>query len=185
MEKKGAINQYMPYAGGELRYSEQAKGHLYVPNRRPPGDPVFTINLAAGVTPFIRHFGGKEYASQCYRLTAAPVVTYANYRPHSTKFNTLDEWSQEHVLNGGLLCDPLDEAIAHQLGQDPVEPGWEYEQFQAWCLSYYGRRLPPAPTPKGKTDGQRPQEARDEAGRAAEAQAGEEAKPGPADGPQP
>ena len=151
MEAKGAINQYMPHATGRLRPNPRGPGMYLERAAQPPGKPVFTINLAAGTTPFVRHFDGREYASQFYRLTAVPVVTHANYRPTREEFDALDEWSQDHVLNGGLLCAPLDEAIRKQLPGDRRGPETEYEQFQAWCLEYYGRRRPPLEAPqKGK-----------------------------------
>ena len=128
MEARGAVNQYMPYYRKQM-----ADGS--------PAGPVFTVNLAAGVTPFVRHFNGIEYTSQCYRITAQPItVTHGNYRPGPERFKTLDEFAQDHVLNGGLLCEELAVAQNRQIPNDPVEHTWESEQFQAWCLEIYGRR---------------------------------------------
>jgi hypothetical protein len=127
VERKGQVNQYNPYSGvsGPLR---------------------FTLNLAHGTTPFITFFDSKEYASNVYRLTHVPVVTHVWYRPGVEAFKELDHWTQDHVLNGGLLFGELNKA--QTLADDPVVPEWQYEQFQEWCLAYYGRRLPPMEKPK-------------------------------------
>lgn len=125
MEKRGQINAYQPYKW--------------------QGKPVFTINLADGVTPFMNFWDGKEYSSSCYRL-AGPVavtVTHGSYRPHRQHFVSVDASMQDHVLNGGLLCDPLALAVDRQLLNDDVDASWDYERFQAWCLEHYGKRRGP------------------------------------------
>jgi hypothetical protein len=150
MEKKGAVNQYVPHTRGEL----VAEGGVTV-LRRPERSaisvfpPVFTVNLAAGTTPFISRFHGREYSSQCYRPTAPPVVTHGWYRPRLAEFDKLEDGSQEHVLNGGLLIAEVLDAAGRQLDADPVGHEWEYERFQAFCLETYGRRLGPLPKPRG------------------------------------
>lgn len=103
-----------------------------------------TINLAVGVTPFIHVWDGHEYASNFYALpprTGKVTVRYGHYRPAREEFGRLERALQDHVLNGGLLCAELHEA--RQLPADPVRRDWDYENLQAWCLGYYGRRLPP------------------------------------------
>lgn len=149
MEAKGAVNQYDVYRegrfaaeGGKTVYKPAPKATLAV------FPPIFTVNLAAGTTPFIRFFEGVKYSSQCYRLTWQPVVvTYANYRPGAEAFKELTEFEQDHVLNGGLLCGKLGEVTT--LKDDPVEPSWDYERFQRWCLGKYGKRRPPMEEPPG------------------------------------
>ncbi len=123
MEAKGRINQYNAYESGLERK--------------------FTINLATGTTPFIKHFDGVEYASQCYRLTQVPVVTHAWYRPTREEFDKLSKWEQDHVLNGGLCFGELTKV--QTLQDDPTEVTTDYETFQEFCLKYYGRRLLPMP----------------------------------------
>jgi hypothetical protein len=130
MERTGQVNQYDPWKVGTGRR------------------PVFTVNLANGTTPFMKSFDGVEFASRCYRLDATIcTVTHAWYRPRAGEFGQLDSWSQDHVLNGGLLLADLNSAAVLQLYPDPVPADWEYEQFQGWCLSFYGKRRPPMPTP--------------------------------------
>lgn len=34
-------------------------------------------------------------------------------------------------------------ATAGQLPNDTVDPSWDYERFQEWCLQTYGKRRPP------------------------------------------
>ena len=134
MERRGQVNQYEPYP----------------PDAETKLKPVFTINLADGVTPFMKLFHGKEFSSQCYRLSAVRcVVTHGWYRPQADYFGYLDEHTQDHVLNGGLCLADLDAAIRFQLPDDPVREDWSYEKFQHWCLSYYGRRRPPLEQPRG------------------------------------
>ncbi len=125
MEKRGQINCY------------EAQGFGCDPKE------IYTINLACGVTPLVHFFGGKEYASMCYRLRKPVLVTvtHANYRPKKQEFDFLDAGAQEHVLNSGLLCAELVVAIKLQYEFDTVELHWDYEKFQKWCLEMYGRRL--------------------------------------------
>ena len=98
------------------------------------------INMSCGVTPFIHFIDGVEYRSEFYRNTLTSIkVEFAHYRPQLSEFMLLSPSVQEHVLNGGLINAPLGDAVP--LRPDPVEENWEYERFQEWCLSYYGRRL--------------------------------------------
>lgn len=122
MEQRGAVNEYRPYKAA--------------------GEPIFVINLSSGVTPFIHFFNGAEYCSGCYRLTRPQSVTVAaaHYRPTKEEFDRLKKDLQDYVLNGGLLCEPLEQA--RPLAGDPVGADWDYERFQEWCKNYYGRRLP-------------------------------------------
>lgn len=149
MEARGAINQYTPHARGIMTPNPNGPGVILRRGDPPAGEPVFTINLAAGTTPFIRAFHDVECASQCYRLSAprSVSVAFANFRPTRAEFDTLNGYVQDHVLNGGLLCLPLAEAVAKQLPDDPVQTDWDYERFQEWCQSYYGRRRPPLESP--------------------------------------
>lgn len=131
MEALGAVNAYAPY--------------------RWRGPALWTVNLAAGVTPFIHLWRGREYVSALYCVgvgTGRLTVTHAHYRPARDEFDALPPDVQDHVLNGGLLLAELREA--RQLPDDPVKEEWPYESFQTWCLAYYGRRLPPLlPARKG------------------------------------
>lgn len=127
MELKGMINQYIPYLG-------KASKTVSV-----KGKSIFTINLANGVTPFIIFFDEVEYASNLYQLTEKPIVSFAWYRPMRVEFDTLSKEMQDHILNGGLLINKLN--LTQQLLVDPVEPDWEFDEFQTWCKEYYGRRL--------------------------------------------
>lgn len=129
MESRGAVNEYVPCD------RDPRVGYTHV----------FTINLAAGVTPFMLTVDGKQYTSFCYRLASrVATVTRAWYRPTASQFASFaNAWLRDHVLNGGLLEAPLTEAMQLQLAGDPVSPDWDYERFQAWCLETYGRRLPP------------------------------------------
>ena len=126
MEQRGQVNCYEPWGwhGGI-------------------GSEVYVINLAAGVTPFMHLFDGREYSSLCYRLRRPVRVTVAqgHYRPRPEEFATLAPDVQEHVLNGGLLSAPLAVATERQLSTDPVEADWDFERFQGWCQKVYGRRL--------------------------------------------
>lgn len=121
MENVGQINCYEPVGFGRK--------------------PVYIINLNTGVTPFIHFFDGHEYRSMCYRLRQPVLVTveFAHYRPMRAEFDLLDKDVQDHVLNAGLLSGKLFDV--RPLTNDPVSSEWEYEQFQEWALSYYGRRL--------------------------------------------
>lgn len=130
METKGQINRYTPYRG--------------------TGRAHFTINLANGTTPFLKHFDGVECNSECYRFevpTQRVRVQYAWYRPTMSEFEFLDRWGQDHVLNGGLLCGELTTAVDRQLPDDPVQADWDYEKFQVWCLETYGKRRGPLESP--------------------------------------
>lgn len=127
MESRGQINCYEPYKG----YHGIAK-------------VFYTINLATGTTPFMKFIDGIECASTCYRLRKPVIVnvTHAWYRPTKEGFDGLEAW-QDHVLNGGLVFDVLDSAIAKQLKDDPVQKEWDYEKFQSFVLNLYGKRLGP------------------------------------------
>lgn len=130
MENRGQVNRYSPYKWD--------------------GPSFYTINLSAGTTPMFLIEGGREYASAWYTLAVDPGVCrihinvrHAWYRPGITEYKAADADTQDHVLNGGLLHRPLVEALGHLIVEDPVETTWAYEQFQAWALKTYGRRLPP------------------------------------------
>lgn len=133
MENRGQVNRYVPY-----KWS---------------GGSICTINLAAGTTPFILFEGGREYCSAVYVLDQfEPLgqklrvkVTLGWYRPGRPEFDAKSKDLQDHVLNGGLLHLPLADAVAHQLAKDPVDPSWEYEQFQQWAEIAFGRRFPSKP----------------------------------------
>lgn len=127
MEQRGRINIYEKYDTSDYE------------------DPVYTINLANGVTPFIAFFAGKEFVSRMYRLHGCTGISVrqAWYRPTQPEFHSLNESAQAHVLNAGLLCAPLVLAVTRQLPDDPVMHEWDYERFQEWCLTAYGRRLRP------------------------------------------
>ena len=129
MEARGQVNCYEPFP-----YKKDGKRF-------------YTINLAAGTTPFVKMFDGIHCQSICYHLRNPPAVTvgHAWYRPRPLYLENLDDESADHVLNGGLLCAELSVAIASQLPEDAVDPKWSYEQFQAFALKTYGRRLPPNP----------------------------------------
>lgn len=125
MEKRGQINTYEPWK----RFGEKE---------------VYTINLTDGVTPFMAFFNGKEFNSLMYRLRKPVLVTvtHAWYRPGLTEFSALTSDVKNHVLNAGLLCAELSEAVTRQIQSDPVRFDWDYKRFQAWCLEVYLQRLP-------------------------------------------
>ncbi len=105
--------------------------------------PIEIINLANGTTPFIHVFEGVEYMSSFYRVRGKTVtVTQGHYRPKKDEFDLMKPDEQEHILNAGLWVGPLYSACWHQLVDDPVQPGWDFEKFQEWALGYYGKRLP-------------------------------------------
>ncbi len=136
MEARGQVNCYEPY-----------KGHHGIKK------VFYTINLAAGTTPFMKMFDGIECNSLCYRLRDPRIVsiTHAWYRPSPTVFKRLDEGWHDHILNGGLHCAELPIAIISQMIDDPVTPDWEYERFQEFLLKMYGkRRRPLSPIEAGK-----------------------------------
>ena len=121
MEARGKVNCYEPVSLGK---------------------DVYVVNLSAGVTPFIRHFNDLEYGSVCYNLRrpVSVTITHANYRPTKEEFDTLDAYSKDHVLNGGLLCAELTKA--RPLPDDPVDPTWSFDRFLAFCETTYGVRRP-------------------------------------------
>ena len=121
MESRGKINCYEPEQPGH--------GMKTV---------FYTINLAVGVTPFMKRFDGIMCQSLCYRLRDPRIVTvrYAWYRPSVTVFRTIPDW-HEQVLSGGLVCDKLDIAIANQMIDDPVKEDWTYEQFKNFVSLTY------------------------------------------------
>lgn len=122
MELKGAINMY-----------EVAEN-----------PPKFTINLAHGVTPFMKSFDGVTRQSAFYRLRPGITiyrVTHAWYRPGREEFDALDKPNQDHVLNGGLLFAPLGEATQKQTPHDRVCEGMATEAFRVFCADFYGRSL--------------------------------------------
>lgn len=130
MESRGRVNCYSTY--------KPLVGSLH--------RNFFTVNLANGVTPFMKVFGGVECASSCYRLlggTSEILVEFAWYRPSREEFEKLDDGVQDHVLNGGLLCDTLEVAVSRQMRDDVVEVATDYERFQAFCLERYGKRRGP------------------------------------------
>lgn len=125
MEKRGQVNCYVKYKG------------------RPGIDPVFfTINLAAGVTPFMAIINGIECNSTMYRFD--PIrrlnITEAWYRPAVAEYNSMPKELQDHILSGGLVHKPIAVAITNSLMSDPVEDSWEHERFQAFVLETYGRK---------------------------------------------
>lgn len=126
MEAKGAINQYVPYKNSRT-------GKIW-----------YSVNLANGVTAFMKMIEGVECNSCCYRLDPRPakiIVTLAWYRPTRAEFDAMiPEW-HHHILNGGLDFGEIGKV--QTMPDDPVECDWEYEKFQEWCLSYYGKRLGP------------------------------------------
>ena len=137
MEKRGAINRYVPY---------NKTDRMRLPC-------VYIINLAHGVTPFIHMFdpadlGRKElttrieYCSDLYRLDVKGniLVTHGHYRPGREEFDKLEISMQEHVLNGGLLCAKLETAIINQLPGDK-DIGDDFQKFQVFCLMTYGKTL--------------------------------------------
>lgn len=130
MELRGQINCYKPHL---RRFSFTTE--------------FFTINLAAGATPFVSFFGDNniECYSEHYNLGSPKRanVQHAWYRPTAEAFAKLEPNVQEHVLNGGLTKATLAEAITLQLPNDTVEQSWDYEQFQTFALKTYGQRLPP------------------------------------------
>ena len=103
----------------------------------------YTLNLATGVTPFVKTIEGLVCQSLCYNLRdpRRMNVQHAWYRPAREEFDELHVEIQDHVLNGGLLLARLGERAG--LKDDPTVHTVEFETFQAWCLEYYGRRLPP------------------------------------------
>lgn len=126
MENIGQVNCYSPYPSGPAT------------KRR------FVVNLSNGTTPFIHVWDGEEYSSSCYSLKGigpALKITRAHYRPCKNEFDALSVEMQDHVLNGGLLDKPIGEA--RPLPDDPVMSDWDYERFQEFALSVYGRRLGP------------------------------------------
>jgi len=142
MEKRGAINRYVPYHRTDrVRYQ-----------------PVFTINLAHGTTPFLHFFempgqskdrGMVECASDCYKLqiTGKVEVTYGHYRPKREEFDKLEPSMQDHVLNGGLLIAKLEVAIINQLEpeKDIGDVDIGFHRFQAFCQFQYGKMKKPEP----------------------------------------
>lgn len=139
MEAKGLVNQYeskpVSKIGPNVGTEKVAMHCMRVEIHR-----VFTLNLAAGTTPFCTFVGGREYFSNFYQVTVSRArVEYVWYRPDRAEFGALGLEVQDHVLNGGLLSAPLGHGT---LADDPTVPEVEYEDFQIWCLSVYGRRLP-------------------------------------------
>ena len=136
MEARGAINRYVPY---------RKTDRLQFPS-------VYTINLAHGVTPFIRFFesgdkssGKIEYCSDIYRLRVSGnvtiTVTHGHYRPKKEEFDKLEASMQDHILNGGLLVAKLEVAIINQLpgNVDISDVNIGYKAFQAFCQAIYGK----------------------------------------------
>jgi hypothetical protein len=119
MEAKGKVNQYVSGKGGQ---------HVH------------TLNLSAGTTPFVAMFDGQEYTSSFYRLTAAPAITirWVWYRPRPEEFAKLDLCVQEHVLCGGLNSGELGKA--RPLEDDPADPKWSLEQWNAFAKKTYGQQ---------------------------------------------
>lgn len=109
------------------------------------GQYVYTINLAAGTTPFIKFFDGNEYRSCCYVLPAVHfknlTIGYGWYRPTKEGFDKLRDDSKDHVLHGGLLESPLADAIDRQLPGDTVTDSMPWEQLQAFFLKVYGVKV--------------------------------------------
>lgn len=130
MEKRGAINCYFE----RIRTAKAFR--------------VYTINLAAGVTSFIKHFNdgdsflGIECHSTFYRLPSPEAfVTHAWYRPTRAELEQLDSSVVGHVGVGGLLCAPLVEALAKQLPGDLVTDVMPFQDVQAFFEKVYGRPL--------------------------------------------
>lgn len=114
MERKGQVNQY----------SSRNEQHHF-----------FTLNLADGVTPFIKYFAHIECFSRHYMLSKAPIITHVWYRPHREVFDKLDKGSQDHIFNGGLIFGKLNEVMT--LHDDPIKHDVDYTLFITWANRYY------------------------------------------------
>lgn len=144
--------------------------YVYRDGTGKPTHIFWTVNLAAGTTPFIQDFQieGELRAlpipakSQVCMLTVRVVTaTHGFYRPGRPEFDQLDEAHKAHVLKGGLLCAPLREAIARQEKTDDLPDLREYARWKAFCERVYsltppvwGEKEPTCPVESSTTSAQ-------------------------------
>ncbi len=116
MDARGKVNCYLPWG-------------WY-------GEPIYTINLSVGITPYMHLIDDKAYTSCSYQLRCPTQITikYGWYRPSLAEYNRLPGDFKEYIRRGGLICGVIEEI--EPLKDDPVEPGWRYE-FHQFVEAYY------------------------------------------------
>ena len=152
MEARGAINQYRCntcqwYANTMNLNAGVTPFTVGCPNR--PQEPV-TLGDALELKPgevidaweLIRQAQQDHMvASAMYRIESLPfpikVITHVFYRPTPGDFHDLDEWSQDHVLSGGLLFAPIGTVTPII---DNIDDEVDFEDFQQFCLAVYKMR---------------------------------------------
>lgn len=138
--------------------------YVYRDGNGTPTNIFWTMNLAAGTTPFVQDFNipGElrmvpiSAKSQVCKLTVNVVtVTHGFYRPGRVEFDELEEDKKNHVLKGGLLCAPLRDAIHRQEPTDDLPDLNAYSPWKAFCERVYSV-TPPIFHSEAPDEGTRP-----------------------------
>jgi hypothetical protein len=123
----------------------EAKGRINTYTCERCGVTRFTVNLNAGVTPFMARICGCGGMAQSgfYRqpLPRNQQPEYAWYRPQPEEFANLDPDVQAHIFNGGLIKSLHQDAKPLE---DEVTPAWSYHQWREFAERTYKTVMLPA-----------------------------------------